>query len=1480
MNCGAVANGCGGLVNCAGDDGGEPCPSGETCGGGGQPNTCGASDLLPDGGFFDAGGCTPIPQTTACASINCGVASDGCGGGYNCGTCTAPQTCGGGGTPSVCGGNSGCVPTTACPSGENCGVVANGCGGLVTCGTDDGGGCASGETCGGGGSPNTCGAKNILPDGAVVDGGLNVCTPIPQSTACAGLNCGLASDGCGDTYNCGTCTAPQTCGGGGTPSVCGGNSGCVPLTVCPSGMNCGIVANGCGGTVTCGVDGGTCPTGELCGGGGSPNVCGAKNILPDGGIVDGGLNVCTPIPQSTACAGIGCGQTGDGCGNLYTCGTCTAPESCGGGGTPFQCGQAACTPLTTCPAGIQCGTAANGCGGTINCGTCTAPATCGGGGTPYQCGEPACVPATTCPANVTCGPAADGCGGEIASCGTCTAPATCGGGGVASQCGTPPCVPLTTCPAPANCGTWPNGCGTGSITCGANGGNCTYPEICGGSGVPSVCGGGLPDGGVACDAGLLCDLSECDGGSPTVLKGKIFDPAGLNPLYNVVVYVPNTTPSALPHGQPSCQTCSSLYTGDPIVSTTTDTDGNFVLSGVPVPANGQVPIVIQVGWWRREWVWPGVTACTTNTATASDETYLRLPGLESTATPSPTTTNDDLPQIGISTGEADSMECLFKRIGFAATPGGNDEYVCGWNGGVGHLHIFQGGDATDGQGGYTTSGCTERSAAAGGLWDVDSDLYKYDILILSCEGAETYSPQTQVLHDFATVGGRAFASHFHYKWFNQAPYSAENLGTWVTTSNPVYDNAAGTVNQLNADIVETLPDGGTPLKTWLGNVGALGTNGAPAGELYINSPRYNVQVTASNTPSQVWIVPDNSTYYYENAADKIVGLPANTAQYFSFNTPTGGTGDAGAPYCGRIVYSDLHVGSAAGDYTTALGHVVPTGCASGALSPQEKALEYMILNLASCVGSDTNLPSGPSCTPLTTCPAGYTCGSYPNGCGTGNITCGTCSGTASCVDGQCVSCVPQTTCPAGVTCGEYPDGCGGIIACGTCSSGSCINGTCQTGCVPQTCASQHIACGLAGDGCGNILPLCGTCAAGQSCIDGACVTAPCNTVSCATLGLSCGPAGNGCGGTQNCGTCTVTGQTCGGGGTPGVCGEGDANLCVPLTCAGQGIECGPAGDGCGNLIASCGSCPTGQTCGGGGTPGVCGAPNCTPTGCGSLQCGDTGNGCGGVISCGTCTPPETCGGGGTNGVCGLGDANACVPLGCGSLTCGQTGDGCGNIITCGTCTPPQTCGGGGVPGACGAPTCTPLGCGSLTCGPSGNGCGGTLNCGTCTPPETCGGGGTPGVCGQSDAIACTPLTCGTLQCGETGDGCGNLLNCGTCTPPQTCGGGGVAGECGAPTCTPATCASLGVTCGQVADGCGGLTANCGTCTAPATCGGGGTANQCGSPNCTPMTCTQAGANCGPVADGCGGIIQCGTCTAPDTCGGGGVTSVCGTGGVK
>ncbi len=99
---------------------------------------------------------------------------------------------------------------------------------------------------------------------------------------------------------------------------------------------------------------------------------------------------------------------------------------------------------------------------------------------------------------------------------------------------------------------------------------------------------------------------------------------------------------------------------------------------------------------------------------------------------------------------------------------------------------------------------------------------------------------------------------------------------------------------------------------------------------------------------------------------------------------------------------------------------------------------------------------------------------------------------------------------------------------------------------------------------------------------------------------------------------------------------GAPGKCTPLTCAGQGLTCGPAGDGCGGEL-QCGTCTAPATCGGGGTPSKCGTPGtCKPTTCDALgaTCGVVGNGCGGELQCGTCIAPATCGGGGTPGVCG------------------------------------------------------------------------------------------------------------------------------------------------------------------------------------------------------------------------------------------------------
>jgi hypothetical protein len=183
--------------------------------------------------------------------------------------------------------------------------------------------------------------------------------------------------------------------------------------------------------------------------------------------------------------------------------------------------------------------------------------------------------------------------------------------------------------------------------------------------------------------------------------------------------------------------------------------------------------------------------------------------------------------------------------------------------------------------------------------------------------------------------------------------------------------------------------------------------------------------------------------------------------------------------------------------------------------------------------------------------------------------------------------------------------------------------------------------------------------------------------------------------------------------------------CTPKSCADQGIQCGQAGDGCGNII-NCPNCPMGQTCGGGGTPSVCGASTCTPTTCPAGTCGKMGDGCGGTLDCGNCAT-GTCGGGGTANMCGMGTCTAgtCPTPAVGSK-CGPVADGCGGLLSC-QCPAGTAC----INGTCATSTCVPKTCATAgaNCGQIADGCGGLLDCGTCLAPQTCGGGGTPNVCG-------------------------------------------------------------------------------------------------------------------------------------------------------
>src|SRR5437868_14842118 len=76
-------------------------------------------------------------------------------------------------------------------------------------------------------------------------------------------------------------------------------------------------------------------------------------------------------------------------------------------------------------------------------------------------------------------------------------------------------------------------------------------EAGGGGGGPNGFGNseaGAGEGGPSTCVNLQCQQQACAGGATTTVSGSVYDPAGKNALYHVVVYVPNEHLQGLPTG--------------------------------------------------------------------------------------------------------------------------------------------------------------------------------------------------------------------------------------------------------------------------------------------------------------------------------------------------------------------------------------------------------------------------------------------------------------------------------------------------------------------------------------------------------------------------------------------------------------------------------------------------------------------------------------------------------------------------------------------------------------------------------------------------------------------------------------------------------------------------------------------------------------------------------------------------------------------
>ncbi|MGE0547988.1 MAG: carboxypeptidase-like regulatory domain-containing protein [Kofleriaceae bacterium] len=412
------------------------------------------------------------------------------------------------------------------------------------------------------------------------------------------------------------------------------------------------------------------------------------------------------------------------------------------------------------------------------------------------------------------------------------------------------------------------------------------------------------DGPDAC-VGRECDVVDCDamGKAPTTITGTVFAPNGTLPLYGINVYVPRSDPGPLIDGV-TCDRCSTELLGGPVSKTTTDEAGNFTLENVPPGAN--IPLVMQSGKWRKQITISNVPQCEQTTAPMTET---RMPADRS---------EGDIPKIAITTGDADALECLIRKFGIKDSEIAVD--------GDARIHLYNGNGAN-------TIGATPMRNATT-LWDSLDNMKAYDILIFSCEGEQGAERKSQDAMNnvkaYADIGGRVFMSHWHNIWiegstqdndFDQAPPVWTQIAQW-NNSGTTFTNPPDTIDEINN------PGKGPAFATWMLNV--MGSPAGQRGVIPIGAST-GKQTCTGVTPGRAerWV-------YWENNG---VEYPQN----FQFTTPNEAMpGDR----CGKVVFSDMHV---SGDSNSTAGQPFPSQCSNDELTSQEKALAFMLFDIASCI---------------------------------------------------------------------------------------------------------------------------------------------------------------------------------------------------------------------------------------------------------------------------------------------------------------------------------------------------------------------------------------------------------------------------------------------------------------------------------------------------------------------------------------------------
>jgi len=382
-------------------------------------------------------------------------------------------------------------------------------------------------------------------------------------------------------------------------------------------------------------------------------------------------------------------------------------------------------------------------------------------------------------------------------------------------------------------------------------------------------------------------------GQESTLTGTVLAPNGTDPVPGATVFIPAAVPELFPP-EVKCEVCGQLGGANNLWVTTTGADGKFTLSSV-CPKTW--PVVFQNGRFRRL-INVDVPP---STALSLPPDQTRLPKRDKEFENA-----DAIPRIAVATGDFDKMECVLRKMGLPE----------------GTFDLYE-------------AALTRKSPPSplvkGSFDALVNDLAKmksYNIIFINCT-ANTFENELakllvrKNLNDYVQAGGRLYVTDWSYDWLEQvegfSPFIDFEPGASGSAPEPINSAALGADGlQIQATIKDP------QLAAWLANFpGAVTGSQSPIQHFLIDW----VMMYALSKDVKLWVEGN-----VKSEDGKIAGLKPLTVT-FNFKS------------CGKVLYTSYHT---EGRETELLPTAFPQYC-NTTFSPQDRILEYLIFDIASCI---------------------------------------------------------------------------------------------------------------------------------------------------------------------------------------------------------------------------------------------------------------------------------------------------------------------------------------------------------------------------------------------------------------------------------------------------------------------------------------------------------------------------------------------------